>query len=210
MNKQRCTFCESENVTLEIKCRHASLADRTDFSYSATIRSCKDCGTITEAEEESKVDFALAHTNAKKQSIEAICAHLSDEGVTMAYVERAFGLSQRTISRWKSQGCSAAAMALLNLVDSMPWLTKIAEMKFDPASVDREVFMQAGKSFLKTAEKNNFLADIQLHQTNDQLNVWARVQNLNLIYGNVVPTGGTGMMEMLEVPSSLEGAKKLA
>lgn len=147
----KCPVCDSEKFSKEVSERAISLADRTNVKYSAEYINCEDCGVVSDIEGSDDTAFSEAHEVEKRKLLEAICTNLSERGYSMSYLERAFLLPQRTISRWKSQGCSASAMALMNLIDIMPFLANIADHKFDSLVMKKELFMQVG-NFLSTSD----------------------------------------------------------
>ena len=69
---------------------------------------------------------------SERQSIEPMLEHLSNEGYSMAAIERAFGLPQRTISRWKSnKELTATGLALLRVIRTYPWIIDVADSKYE-------------------------------------------------------------------------------
>jgi hypothetical protein len=125
--KNSCSFCSSTDFSREAKYKTSSLPDGSTFKYLSDRTICENCGVVAS---EDRSNYNLAFEAAKKSSLESICTSLSVEGFKIAFVERALGLPQRTIGRWKSQGCSASAMALMNMVRTFPFLVHVADHNY--------------------------------------------------------------------------------
>jgi hypothetical protein len=107
--------------------------------YQERVDLCSACGTEGDFAREN--DAALAA--AGKRSARAIIESLAADGFSMAYFERAFGLPQRTMARWKAGECSAGSLALLRVVRSYPWVLRVAERSFSE-KVARQELARAG------------------------------------------------------------------
>lgn len=60
--------------------------------------------------------------------------YLNEQGYSNASMERSLGLPARTLERWKNDRTivpSAAALALMRIVRTYPWILKVADAPFD-------------------------------------------------------------------------------
>jgi hypothetical protein len=89
---------------------------------------CGESGDFAD-KNDSLIEAAVERLNSR--AVEEIVQFLASVGLTMAYIERALELPQRTIMRWKAGEHSAAAVALLRLLRTYPWLLKVAECGFE-------------------------------------------------------------------------------
>lgn len=176
MAKNNCPFCGSENTELKSSKKVSSLPDGTRFDYVSESISCADCGTITDVGGKDDKAFLEAYEVAKKQSLESICKDLSERGLSMAYIERALQLPQRTIARWKSQGCSSSGMTLMAMIRALPWLVEVADNKYDPAFTAREVIVQAGKLFISTAASHDYSPCVEVFSSHKVVEIHASFQ----------------------------------
>jgi hypothetical protein len=69
----------------------------------------------------------------------------------MAYFERAFELPVRTGTRWKSGDFSSSSIALLRIVKTFPWMTEIAEARFDPITSKKVMFREVVEEIISLA-----------------------------------------------------------
>jgi transcriptional regulator with XRE-family HTH domain len=90
--------------------------------------------------------IAQALEAAVSMSAKGIIEQLSNRGVSMAYIERALRLPQRTLARWKTGEFSAPGIALLRLIRTYPWLLSVADDSFDPALARQTLIVEAGKA----------------------------------------------------------------
>ncbi len=132
MNNLECPACGSEKIKdLNItEVRQLTLG--SEFSYQIPIHACEVCGE--EGDFNGKADGIreLAMANARVNLAKDLISSISETGMKLAYIERAFEIPQRTISsKWGSGKVSASGLALLRIVKSMPWIVHIADNKFD-------------------------------------------------------------------------------
>lgn len=83
---------------------------------------------------------------AKKESDNQASNMLVDEITKFekaASIERSLGLPARTFNRWRTQNRSSAALVLLKLVTTYPWLVKVAEFGYEPSVAKNELYAQA-------------------------------------------------------------------
>lgn len=175
MEKNSCPFCGSENVESKKENRSGKMPDGTSFQYQSDLLSCVDCGTVIDHDGKGEQAYLAAYEVAKKESLEKICRGLADQGLSMAYVERAFHLPQRTIARWKSQGCSASGFALMSLVGLLPWLAKVADQNYDRAFASKEVVTQAGGLLLAVVGAKECTASVEVFTSEKTMGIVAAI-----------------------------------
>ncbi len=107
-----------------------------------TCKTCDESGDFFDVNDE-RISAALDEST--QRSIEEILRYLSEAGLSNAYVERVFGIPARTINRWKKEKQkSAAAVALLRVLRTFPWIAKVADERFEPVVADMSVVFAAG------------------------------------------------------------------
>jgi len=80
-----------------------------------------------------------------RESLNFIVGSLNNRDYSMAYIERALDLPQRTLSQWKKDGISASGIALMKTVFTFPWILHAADEDFDATFSAREVIRQAAE-----------------------------------------------------------------
>ena len=166
MENKNCFFCESNSVELVKKLKIRSLPDGTEFKFTEEQMHCHECDAVFDILEKNEA-FEIAYETAKKASLENICESLSAKGMSMAVIERSFRLPQRTITRWKSQGCSASGLALMSLVNLFPWLTQIADNNYDRSYAARELISQTGEVVSDVLKKANMTVTGSVFRNNN-------------------------------------------
>jgi len=93
------------------------------------IRKCDICGFSHEVDDKSRKE---AVTKLKKDAVLNIIDYLSENQKSIAGIERALGLPQRTIAKWKNgtSSPSSAAVALFKFIKVFPWLLDVADNDF--------------------------------------------------------------------------------
>jgi len=106
---------------------------------------CMECGSEGDffGENEKAVRKALSDLN--EAYIDDTLGFFTERKINLAGIERAIGLPQRTLTKWKNKISSptAAGIALLKYLRIFPWLVEVAEHNFD--------FNISQKIFIKTA-----------------------------------------------------------
>ncbi len=126
-----CPICGAEELTKSIKERIIPIELGRDITINETIYSCAECGMEGDFfnENDRKVEAALEES--KKQTAVMIIDELSEQDISMAYFERAMGLSTRTLNRWKRGEVSAPSFALMKTVRAYPWILEVADARFE-------------------------------------------------------------------------------
>jgi hypothetical protein len=145
-----CPACDSSNVRTEKNKEKEKLAiTGVELVYDKIIHVCRECDArgefVSDVSEENHEKFIDALKTANTASLDFILKDLSNFTSSMAYLERALELPQRTLSRWKAQGISASGMALMKIVYTYPWILKVADEDFDKQFSKQEVVRQAAE-----------------------------------------------------------------
>lgn len=103
---------------------------------------CTECGSEGDffGENEETTEKALSKLN--DIYINEALDFFNEKNISFAGIERAVGLPQRTLTKWKN-GIStptAAGIALLKYLRTFPWLIEVAEHKFD-YDISQKIFM---------------------------------------------------------------------
>jgi hypothetical protein len=77
------------------------------------------------------------------------------EDYSMAFVERALELPQRTMMRWKKGQLSDAAIALLRIIGTYPWIMDVADAKYDSIYAQKRLTIEGAKAMFHLAESAN-------------------------------------------------------
>jgi hypothetical protein len=151
MNEQEkivCPVCGSDRVNIVEGNSMIQAPYGPHVEFADNTLHCNAC--------ETDVDYSKVFENSDKQaleksialSVEQMIESLGNEDFTLAYIERALELPQRTISRWKASGeLSKIGIALLRIVRTYPWILKVSEHKFD-AQIAKKVLVENGMKVL--------------------------------------------------------------
>ena len=132
MSNVICPACGSHKITTRIEKQRQQLTLGPEFEFGEVVYECEVCGADGDFTNENETKYLAAHKTALNISVKEIVESLSKENsISMAYMERAFELPSRTVTRWKSGDFSSTAVALLRTVKTFPWLTEVADNHFD-------------------------------------------------------------------------------
>ena len=119
-------------------------------------------------------------------------SHLSKIGYSMAAIERALELPQRTISRWKAnKELSSIGIALLRIIRTYPWILEVAEKKFDFNDAWIIYIQNAVNDFISLASYGGFYFSEHFgNQINiESLSIYSNFQkNINVIQRSPLDT----------------------
>lgn len=139
------------------------------MNYSITVGSsteedlvicvkCDNCGFCTSDFEENESIKASVLKKAQSACAVAAIESLKDK-YSLSEIELAMGLPLRTLSKYKNQtkNPSASAVALLQLLQTFPWLVVVAEEKFnqDTAYEIAEVALEKRNPAKKTRREKH-------------------------------------------------------
>lgn len=143
MNEVTCLVCGSglleRHVEQEtLKMPYAPLAE-----YPVEFQTCLVCGETTSVGTLNDERREAAMASALRLSVSGMLDWLSEQGYSMASMERLLGLSPRTMARWKNGEISAAATAMLRFIRTYPWLLEVADGGFDPSLAKEQLLAAA-------------------------------------------------------------------
>jgi hypothetical protein len=142
MNEQ-CPSCGVGELSVSERQESVSVPFGPMVSCATRVATCAVCGASLDLDSSNSERVAAATKEAIEASIPLMLSRLEKAGLKNAYVERSFGLPQRTIARWKRGEQSSAMLALLRLLCTYPWLTEVADSGFDPSTANIEVLNAA-------------------------------------------------------------------
>jgi hypothetical protein len=124
---------------------------------STNIDCCLDCKVEGDFSGTSDKEFADLIEKARKHSAAMMIETLSVKNrFNMSYMERALDLPTRTMMRWKSGDISAAALSLLRLITTYPWLIDVADSRFDETFAKKVLIKEGMAAMFDFAEVNNW------------------------------------------------------
>ncbi|MDD4302892.1 MAG: hypothetical protein PHS03_10470 [Sphaerochaeta sp.] len=150
MQKQKCSYCGSEDV--DIREDQVEVSEPFADVNTVTVKMvvCNTCGF---AEDHESNDCVLQDALAvcKQSSMVHTLTYLNAQGYTNASMERSLGLPARTLARWKNEDIvpSAAALALMRFIRTFPWLLRVAEKEFDQEKAHEVVLSEGEKEIRK-------------------------------------------------------------
>lgn len=132
MKDIECPVCGSYNITISYNEDIAQAAFGTVVPFKEKVIKCNACVSTFSDDNISENPYSKALEQSKKESIGLILGSLLEMGYTLASMERALELPQRTMSQWKSgRDLSAAGIALLRIINTYPWIIEVADAKYD-------------------------------------------------------------------------------
>ena len=152
-SKLTCPACGSDDVTSATNVAELALPFSEAVRVEEVVNTCRVCGTEGDFldQNQARVDEALRV--ATRESVRQMIDGLGNQGVTMAYFERALRLPQRTLARWKTGECTASAIAVLRLVSTYPWLLSVAEASFDFSCAQQKLVEAASQVLAGAASR---------------------------------------------------------
>ena len=130
-NKIICPACGSGNFDSRVDERQLNFPYVGMLGVEEVINTCLICGTEGDFARINDGAIEAVIEEAKRIGSENMLSYLTTHGHSMAYMERALDLPQRTMMRWKLGECTASSLTLLRIVRTFPWILKVAEEKFD-------------------------------------------------------------------------------
>ncbi|MEI6155236.1 MAG: hypothetical protein WCQ90_14245 [Deltaproteobacteria bacterium] len=143
-NELQCPVCGFSDFEITSKGAVVKAPFGPDIQVENKKYICRTCSAEVDFSRNYDESRSSALEQSKRESIDSMIDYLSKEGYSLAAIERALDLPQRTISRWKSsRELSSTGMALLRIIRTYPWMLQVAQAKFEP--------VQACKIFLQNA-----------------------------------------------------------
>jgi hypothetical protein len=137
-----CPACGSTNAKSGETAQSIAMPSTEPETVSIFEDTCLDCGMVGDFADRNEAIIEKALRRAESRAVEGNLRFLTSLGLSMAYMERALGLPQRTMIRWKAGEHSAASVALLQIIRTCPWLLQVAEHHFDDRFLQRTMIEQ--------------------------------------------------------------------
>jgi len=130
--------------------------------YESETDRCRKCEMEGDFAKANDKAISIAVAEAKKVSVASIINYLAESGKSMAYIERAFDLPQRTLMRWKGGDLSAGGLALLRLVATFPWTVEVAEAQFNSVYATQRLAHEGINAMSRLAQFYNIDTKVNL------------------------------------------------
>ncbi len=117
-----CPACGSSDVIEEHRDHTVKMAFGITLPYFVVENRCRTCGEVGDFFIKSDESIKEAIKEAELKSLDYMLDRLTSEGITNTYFERALGLPNNTIVKWKKGEYSASTLALLKIVTMFPWV----------------------------------------------------------------------------------------
>jgi hypothetical protein len=150
--KKLCPICGSDKLE-PISLKEIIQGDMgKEFITDRKYVRCVECGSEGDFFSENEETAAKALSKLNNIYINEALDFFNEKNISFAGIERAVGLPQRTLTKWKN-GIStptAAGIALLKYLRTFPWLIEVAEHKFD-YDISQKIFLGiAFKTFVNS------------------------------------------------------------
>ena len=147
--KKLCPVCGSDKLERVIQ-KESIIGDLgKDLVVDMPHEKCMECGFEGDlfGENEKTIEKALSTLN--KAYIDEALDFFIERKINFAGIERAVGLPQRTLTKWKNgiSSPTAAGIALLKYLRTFPWLIEVAEHKFD-FNITQKIFVEEALNML--------------------------------------------------------------
>lgn len=164
-SKVVCPSCGASDFNKSEKVATKQLTLGPEFSYADVVYHCNNCGEEGDFTAESDKNYSAAVKVAEEEAVRALIESLNNEyHLSMAYIERAFELPGRTLTRWKSGDFSAVSLALLRTVQTYPWIVKVAENRFDPNYAKTSVLAEATQIFGQVLSSSKSKVEVSIFE----------------------------------------------
>lgn len=166
MSKIECPVCGSSDVKILNEVGHGQLTLGPAFEYNSNMHKCQSCDEQGDFTGENDALYLESLKTAQKELQKSIIEDLGNMGMSMAYIERALELPQRTLARWKNGDHSAANLALLRILKSMPWIVDIADHSFQQQYITARMFSFLADKLVKNANDAGYITSGFMHVEN--------------------------------------------
>ncbi len=187
----KCPACGSADIQAENVDESLPVPYGPAATFSTIQYTCNTCGESGDFTGENTAIINEALQKSISVSASTILEQLSAEGISAAYFERAMRLPSRTTARWKSGELSAAALALLRLVCTYPWLLEVSDADFE-SSVSKSKLLEAAAGVVASVFKEKVSSGkVDVSMSSNQVNIDVKLQ----LHGQDVVQVTTGTSE---------------
>src|SRR3989339_135874 len=153
-----CPACDGTSLRREERMEKLPVPYGPDAETKQYVYVCETCGFDIDDSDVNDVTTEKALEISRKESIIRMLNELESLGNSLAGMERALDLPQRTISRWKaSNEVSSGGLALLRIIRTYPWIIDVADHRYEPMFAAQMLVHQAANVFGKYALSANML-----------------------------------------------------
>ena len=149
----KCLACGNDKLTLRFERRRDTVPFGPDFTYETQNYQCDTCAEVGDFGRVNDKLFLDAQKPALDESVRNMLATLTNNGNTLAYMERVLELPVRTMSRWQTGEYSASALALLRIITVFPFVLHVAEKNFDARVVKKLLLIEVGHVVVEEIDK---------------------------------------------------------
>jgi len=144
MNEKKiCPICGSEKLefTTIKEIFHGDMDKK--FEIDKKKVKCMECDSEGDFFNENEDGMNNALSKLSETYINEALDYFNDKKISYAGIERAVGLPQRTLTKWKNEISTptAAGIALLKYLRTFPWLIEVAEHKFN-YDISQKIFLE--------------------------------------------------------------------
>ena len=146
MENKLCSYCGCHDITVMDKPYMVSEPYGGEVIIKIHVLVCNTCGFTAGDSEYNDPLIQEGLAVFRRQSMVNILTGLNSLGLSNASMERTLGLPARTLARWKNEPSlnpSAAALALMKIIRTFPWILAVAEQRYDQKSAPSMVLQQA-------------------------------------------------------------------
>lgn len=190
MEEVRCTYCGKDAVSIEEHEIELSEPYGGSSTVKITEKVCNNCG-FSEDDDSNDLVIQKELSVLKRTSMVNVLDALNSMGHTTASMERALGLPARTIARWKnerSMSPSAAAIALMRIIRTYPWLLAVADLQFDDVAARNILLQHAAKELVTLrAEHPEYTVTSSAQKSENHLELFIKVSRDSI--PETVPSG---------------------
>ncbi len=139
-----CPVCDGTSIHRKEIEEKISVPFGPEKTVKQYIHVCNNCGFEMDDSETNDTIVTQALDESRKEAVVKILDELSAEGHSLAGIERALGLPQRTMSRWKnSTDLSSGGFSLLQIIRTYPWIIDVADMRYERSFAAQMLIRQA-------------------------------------------------------------------
>lgn len=135
MSKRICPVCgmgELQEKRNTVMVKKYGMEKQKDID----VEECPVCGAEIEKESDKNVRKGLTRS-LELDNVHALLNQMEKEGENFSSLERACGLPQRTLSKWKNGATdpTVAGTILVNLLYHIPWLCNVIDYQYDASVI---------------------------------------------------------------------------
>jgi len=133
MSKIICPACGSDKVEEKLVLKTFNEPFCDEYSIEIKEYVCNTCDFEGDFLKENDEKIEKALSKLKTNCVSNILNNLTQTNYSLASIERALNLPQRTLAKWKNgeNNPSASGITLLRFLNVFPWLIEVAENNYD-------------------------------------------------------------------------------